>query len=410
MWDIEILFIGGVFPREIEADIIEKSKNNVQLAANNFQWDLINGLDAFLKRPVTIISEMFINSYPKNYKDAYVKKYNFSHAPNAKDICLGLINVSIIKQFIHPFHEKKNIREWFEEHDGKNAVFIYSLNVKFVRICKYIKKISPETPIIISVMDLPEHIMKSKDSNIFVKIWKNYLIKKVYEGLKYVDGCMVVAEKQIDRIPKNASDCVLVESIANSVNRKYTPIKYDGKKRIVYAGTLAKQYNILNLLSAFKKISDPNVMLIICGDGDTKDEIIRESQEDSRIKYLGVLPRNEVIKIMESAWVLVNPRENKQDFTNYSFPSKTIDYLLAGRPIICQKLEAIPQEYDNHLIYFKNSKDNIELTKKMNSILEMELHIINNIGFSNYKFAIEEKCASKQIPKILNLINSKYSI
>lgn len=398
-----LLFIGGVFIKKDEQEIIGKSRNNVQLAANNFQWDLINGFDDQLSSPVTIINQMFVGSYPRNYKDWFIKESEFSHKERAKDINLGFVNISILKHLMRPFHEKKYIRRWLQNYPDNNAVFIYSLNNRFVRISRYIKKISPRTPIIISVMDLPEHIMKSKDNNL-ANIWKKYNSNKVYKGLDFIDCFMVVAEKQIERIKKSKSDCVLVEAITNSRNRDFIPITYTKVKKVVYAGTLAKQYNILDLVQAFLQLSDINAELCICGDGDAKEDIIKASQINSRIKYLGILSKENVNTLMREAWVLVNPRRKGQDFTNFSFPSKTIEYLLSGRPVICQKLEAIPNEYDNYLIYFENSTNNIDLSKKLREVLNYDIHKVNKIGISNYIFASEDKSSKNQIEKILKLI------
>ncbi|MBO1265074.1 glycosyltransferase [Proteiniclasticum sp. SCR006] len=407
MKDINILFVGGMFPKEMEEEIISKSRNNVQLAANNFQWDLINGFDEVLSSPVTIMNKMFIGSYPKNYKDWVIKETEFSHVTNAVDTNLGFVNITILKQLLHPFREKKIIRRWLQTHPANNAVFIYSLDIRFVRISRYIKQISPKTPIVISVMDLPEHIMKSKERNIAVRIWKKYITNKVYRGLKLIDGCMIVAENQIKRISKKDSDCVLVEALTNPKSRKYEPIREKDRKRVVYAGTLARQYNILNLVHAFMQLSNVDIELDICGDGDTKEEIIKASKNDPRINYLGVLGKDEVVSLMKEAWVLVNPRKKGQDFTGFSFPSKTIDYLLSGRPVICQKLEAIPNEYDEHLIYFENSVDDADLSRKLNEVLNYDLDKANSVGRKNYLFAANEKCSKKQIDKILQLIERK---
>lgn len=398
-----VLFVGGVFPKEQEQEIIQNSRNNVQVAANNFQWNLIDGFDGYLTNPVSIFNEIYVGSFPKNYRKMIIPSYEFSHTTGAKDINLGFINVAYLKQIISPFNEKKKLRKWLKNHEKDKAVFIYSLNIRFVRIAKYIKKIDDSIPIIVSAMDLPEHIMKSRKETLIVRIWKKHLVKSVYEGLKYVDGCMLVADKQMDYIKKKPEDCITIEAIVPERTKGFCPL-ISGKKRIVYAGTIAKQYNILDLVEAFKRIEDNNVELVICGDGDTKDTIVNEAKEDQRIRYLGVLAKNELERIMEEAWILVNPRKSGQVFTAYSFPSKTMDYLLAGRPIICQKLEAIPKEYDDYLIYF-DSVDSLE--KKIRELLNYDIERINSIGRANYDFVTRMKSSKIQIKKIIGLFDKK---
>lgn len=400
-----MLFVGGVFPKEMEKTIIQNSKANVQLAANNFQWNLINAFDEYLDKPVTIFNEMFIGSFPKNYKKMFIPSFNFTHIKGAIDFNLGFLNLAYLKQLLPPFNEKRKLKEWVKETSGDKAVFIYSLDPRFIRITKYIKKIDHSIPVIVSVMDLPEHIMKPKEKSCLIKIWKKHLVKQVHSGLSYVDGCMLVADGQLDKIPKKKNDCVTVEAIVSSKGEGFTPLVKDEKKRIVYAGTLSRQYNILDLVGAFKKIADKNVELLICGAGETKDIILSEAEKDARIKYLGVLTKKEVENLMKKAWVLVNPRDNGQDFTAYSFPSKTMDYLLAGRPIVCQKLEAIPSEYDNHLIYFDKKDRKLEMI--LDEVLKYDIKRINSIGKSNYEFVTNEKSGNRQIKKIIDLYDRK---
>lgn len=400
-----VLFVGGVYPKEMEEPIIKNSKSNIQLAANNFQWNLIYAFDEYLDKPVTIFNEMFIGSFPKNYNKLILPSFLFSHTKGAVDYNLGFFNLAYFKQLFPPFNERKIIRKWIRETADDKAVFIYSLDPRFIRIAKYIKKIDSSIPVVVSVMDLPEHIMKQSCRKRLTTIWKKYLTKRVRSGLFYVDGCMLVADGQLCKLPKKKEDCVIVEAIVSTRGECFTPLLDVEKKRIVYAGTLARQYNILDLIDAFKKVTDADAELLICGEGETREIIISEAKKDARIKYLGVLTKKEVEHLLKMAWVLVNPRDRGQDYTAYSFPSKTMDYLLAGRPIICQKLEAIPSEYDDHLIYF--DKMNRKLETILNEVLGYDVDKINSIGEANYNFVSTEKSGQRQIAKIIDLFDRK---
>ena len=43
--------------------------------------------------------------------------------------------------------------------------------------------------------------------------------------------------------------------------------------------------------------------------------------------------------------VLVNPRPNEGEYTKYSFPSKNIEYLLSGNPVVGYMLSGMPEDY-----------------------------------------------------------------
>lgn len=409
MDNIDFLFVGGIIPKENEDEVIKKSKYGIQLAANNFQWSLIRGFDSNLSKPITILNSMFVGSYPKNYDDLIIHSRKFSHAPDAQDFNLGFFNLTIIKQILRPFGENKFLKHWAQcnKDINKKVVFIYSLNARFVRIAKILKESNPAIRIYISVNDLPEFTMLGgKGENLIFRIWKQLNKKWVNKGLKYLDGYMVVAEQIVNHLCIQNKPHVVIEALVD-VDGEWqidlAPYKKDNLHRVVYTGGLNEKYGILNLVEAFRKIESNQYRLVICGDGAVKDKIIEASKADARIKYFGVLAPKEVFKIQQAASVLVNPRQNIGDFTKYSFPIKTIEYLLAGAPVIAYKLDAIPPEYDNHLIYVNDNS--IEgLKNAIIKICSLPEEKRLSIGQDNRKFVIETKNHRIQTERILQMM------
>ena len=58
--DTNYLFLGGLFPKEIEKEIFSNSTGAVQNAANAFQWNIINGFDQNLTKPIKIINSLLL--------------------------------------------------------------------------------------------------------------------------------------------------------------------------------------------------------------------------------------------------------------------------------------------------------------------------------------------------------------
>lgn len=405
---IDFLFVGGIFPKENEENILSKSKSGLQMAANNFQWSLIHGFDCNLSKPVTIMNTMFVGSFPKNYKDIIIRGRQFCHINGAKDQNLGFINLTVLKQFIRPFGEKNFLKQWSkkDQSTNKKIAFIYSLSPGSVRIARLLKKFNPSIYVCISVNDLPENIMlDDRGNSIIVRLWKALSKKKVAVGLKYIDGFMIVAEQIAESLNVCNKPYVIVEALVE-IDQEFKLIfskRKDYIKRIVYTGGLIEKYGVLNLLKAFTEIKSDEYRLIICGDGDCKDKIIEMSKKDNRIEYLGVLSYDKIKKIQESASVLVNPRQSTGDFTKYSFPIKTIEYLLSGTPVIAYKLDGIPPEYDDHLIYVDDNS--IEALKgKIIQVCTMTEEQLLNIDNKNRQFVFEQKNHIIQTKRILSLI------
>ena len=160
----------------------------------------------------------------------------------------------------------------------------------------------------------------------------------------------------------------------------------------------------MNLVNAFSQIEDPDYRLVICGIGDSERAIMDAAKDDSRISFLGQLPRNEVIEWQKKATVLVNPRQNNEEFTKYSFPSKTMEYLSSGIPVVAYKLDGIPDEYDQYIQYV--SDDSIEsLKKKLVEVCEMTRKERQELGNIGRNFVLMKKNSTIQVRKIRTLVN-----
>ena len=187
-----------------------------------------------------------------------------------------------------------------------------------------------------------------------------------------------------------------------------TPINYIEKEkksvfRIFYGGTLARRYGIMNLVNAVVNSSNKNIELVLCGYGDTSNEITILSQKDSRIKLLGSIPRQEVLKYIRTADLLVNPRTNEGEFTKYSFPSKTMEYLSSGIPTLLYRLPGIPEEYYNYC--FSLEKTGVDILQfEIERIAQLPKEYMLELGKKARSFILDMKNPEAQCEKLLSLI------
>ena len=139
----------------------------------------------------------------------------------------------------------------------------------------------------------------------------------------------------------------------------------------MYAGKLHKKFGVNSLVDAMKFIDKKNVKLLLYGDGDSVDYIKNAARSDARIEYRGVVPVTEVEKIIRSVSLLINPRPNDSEFVKYSFPSKTVEYLLSGTPFASVRLPGIPREYYNYIVPIEKS-DPIVIADAINDIMDTD--------------------------------------
>jgi len=192
------------------------------------------------------------------------------------------------------------------------------------------------------------------------KLWKrflSYLAEPFYRSANSrYDGYMFLTEAMNTVVNTRSKPFIVVEGIAdprmstieNTIANKYP------NKIILYAGGLHREYGVQLLVDAFRKISDSSVELHIFGSGNYESTIIEAAKSDCRIKYYGTRGNNEVIADQIKAHILVNPRPSKEDFVKYSFPSKIIEFMASGTPLLTTLLPCIPSEYYPYIYSIEN--------------------------------------------------------
>ena len=193
---------------------------------------------------------------------------------------------------------------------------------------------------------------------------------------------------------------MVMEGIAPSYNCEKNIIPETNKKTIVYTGSMNKKYGIITLLDAFKLIEGSEYELILCGLGNAEPVIKERASQDSRIHFMGKVDHQKILELQRSATVLVNPRQNNEEFTKYSFPSKILEYLSAGVPIVAYKLDGISNEYNNYLHYVE-SDDPFSLAKVIKDVCSLSKEQRQKEGINNATFVNENKNSIVQTEKIL---------
>lgn len=406
---MDILFLGGVFPKDEESIIYSKSIGVIQFAANALQWNIINGLDACNDKPISILNSIFIGSYPKFYKDIYVKSNVWNHTVGAKDRNVGFLNIFGIKQIWRGLAISKLSAAWAKNKDqGKKVILIYSMNTPFIYAAVKAKKKNPDVKICLICPDLPEFMNPGIEKKAIFNILKlvdrkvmNYLLNKV-------DSFVLLSKHMTERININNRPWIVMEGVVNleeskSITKNYDDI--DSKKIVLYTGTLNKAYGIMELLEAFSIIKEPNINLWICGAGEAQLDVEELEKKNPRVKYFGQVDREYAIKLQKKASLLVNPRNDKGEYTKYSFPSKIIEYMASGTPALMYSLPGIPDEYYEH-IYIIDGDSPVDIANSITRICKKSHEELNLVGENAKKFVLTNKNHVIQAQRIVDLINS----
>ena len=187
-------------------------------------------------------------------------------------------------------------------------------------------------------------------------------------------------------------------SIANYLNNASK-----NEKVLMYAGSIHKDYGIYDLIEAFGTASIKGFELHLYGNCPNIEELNKAINKYNNIKYFGSISREKILDLESKALLLVNPRKPFKDFTKYSFPSKTMEYLLSGTPVLMYKLKSIPKEYDDYIFYIDEKSDN-GLKDALQNICNMDTKILKEKGNQAVKFVVDNKSNVVQCKRILEFI------
>lgn len=398
----EYIFLSLMVPQEMADEVKQNSSNNMADAANALEHNLMEGFTANLPRPPKIINVLPIGSYPQYYKKAFIKRSTFQLCGRFDHENVGFCNIKLIRNYFIKRSVYKSLKTYCKAKSGEIVLCIYSASAEFLSAAEKLKKKYPNVIICDIIADLPGMTNLSSKKSAFLQQFINYKAKKSLKRLEDVD-CFVLLTKQMANYLHITKPYCVVEGIASESQQ--IEKRESTQKTILYTGTLHRKFGVMNLVSAFSQIESPDYRLIVCGIGDSEKEIREAAKKDSRISFLGQLPRSEVLKWQKEATVLVNPRQNNEDFTKYSFPSKTMEYLSSGGPVVAYKLDGIPDEYDLYVQYVED--DSIEsLKKKLVEVCDLPEDERQDLGSAGRAFVLTEKNSTIQVKKIVELVDS----
>lgn len=264
----------------------------------------------------------------------------------------------------------------FSKVKKNDTILCYNANIMYVipiMICKLLKG----TAIIYEIEELYNKSgLLSGIKSTIMKLTENYM-------LKFSDGYIYVNNYMLNHINKSKPSILNVGYMSHMdiAEKKITE-----KNIIVYCGRLDDEGGIELFLKSLQYIK-MDIKVIITGDGvlRTKVEDFIKNQNLLDIKYLGFVTDEELILILNSATVCVNPLRLENKFSYYSFPSKVLTYLSYGCNVVTSKsigIMPLLDKFENIFAYTEDSeiiiaetikKAIIEAFDRSNNILSINM-------------------------------------
>lgn len=394
---MDVLLLCGYFEPKYQQEISEKTKTWVENAANTFQQRLIAGLK---KQDINlqVVSAPFIGPWPTAYEDKAFK--GFKAGESTENIqYVPFNNIWGYRNISRTAVLKKSVKEFVRHTKAeKKAIIVYCPHTPFLEAAVYGKQLDKSIHIHMVVPDLPQYMNLSKKAHPVYDFFKKIDIHKMEKLIAHVDSFMLLTEYMAEKLNVGKRPYIVVEGITDKQQAAPNKREKHGKK-VAYAGKLVEAFGAKRLIEAFELIEDPQASLHICGGGELKPYVEEMCKKDSRIHYHGVVSAEKANEILQQADVLVNPRQNDDEYTKYSFPSKNIEYLMTGNAVVAYMLDGMPEIYKK-LFQIPKSNSTQDLAQAICCAMATEppINLTNEyIGNQLYFGAV-----AKQIIEIIN--------
>lgn len=384
------------------AELLEKGYTKKLPQAQKYHRLLIEGLAKSIDGQLTSIS-----AFPVNRQ--WTKKFKFEREEeivNGVHYVYGaFLNATILRQWTRKREAKREIKRLYRENP--NCVIICDvLNHSIAAAARECGR-KYGIPVIGIVTDVPGHGSGARRKTLsFVnRMISRYGSLYAEKDVKKYDAYLLLTEEMNSVVNKRSKPYIVLEghcdeNMVDSLNlleNKYEP------KIAIYAGGIHKEFGIKRMVNAFLSGNFEDWELHIYGDGNYQNELTEIARQNDSIKYFGVCSNSHVVGEQIRASLLLNPRLTDAEYVKYSFPSKTLECMASGTPLLTTKLPGMPKEYYPHVYFFEDESEEGMLSafKMVFSKTSEELH---QDGTRAKEFVLKNKTNLVQAEKLLDFI------
>ncbi len=398
-----VIFISGIADSVLHSKAILAAKSPHQSAANRFQNSLIDGLIQLKCGVVYSVSSPFFGSWPLNHAMPFIPSSVSCRLSGEVFYTAGFVNIPGVKVFSKFLSIYNKCASLIREKSSRRII-CYSGNLPYIASLAALKFRFKDVVTCVILTDLPKY---PADCSFAYKFYMRLVEEPLFNMLiKHIDCCVVLTEHMIPELGLSSEKCVVVEGMYSSpISDVSAPTIANNNFKILYTGTLDFRYGIRELLDAMDHLRGYPISLTVCGQGVCADEVLARASSNPMINFVGYVPPEMIFDLQRSVDLLVNPRNNVGLYNRYSFPSKTMEYLASGTPVLMYKLDGVPSEYFQHVFFIDEARGE-SLAEAILRVYQMASSDRSYVGLNASSFILENKSAHRQCEKILLLMNS----
>jgi glycosyltransferase involved in cell wall biosynthesis len=172
--------------------------------------------------------------------------------------------------------------------------------------------------------------------------------------LTRVSGCMGASPHLLSQLPSNTPKLLLRGIVGNDILESSERTRGYKKNWVLFSGTFHKVKGIEQLIRAWQLLQIPDWELHITGQGELAGNLKQHSEGVEGLVFHGLVSRRELVRLMCSAKICVNPHDVSQTPGNV-FAFKIIEYLAAGAHVISTPMGMLEEEIESGMTYMPDN-------------------------------------------------------
>jgi glycosyltransferase involved in cell wall biosynthesis len=280
---------------------------------------------------------------------------------------------------------------------GADVILYDSLNVHLGQAAVSLGS-KHHLPVIAIVTDNPENLAKAP----------RFYVSSVKKNLDSSSAVLALSDGLLKALALENKPHLVFPGIVEQASKGKS--LFPKNSYFYFGGALLARYGILSLLEAYLA-TKPNYDLIIAGHETSSDEFKHLLRQSPRIRYLGQVTKEENAILEANAALVINPRPYDEKLDQESVPSKLLEYLASGSPILSSRHSALQKEFPTDINWLSDSslqgltswfKGHLDEKKRLKDVLP-------NHGAEKVLSLYGQTIIGKTIYDFLNSLNASKS-
>jgi glycosyltransferase involved in cell wall biosynthesis len=396
-----VALVGSVLP-----DVLCTRTAACHSSGNKFQAELLDAIRSASDASTYVLSTLPIGAFPKSRRIA-IRGAQITIRPGVTGRLVPFINLLFLKQITAGAANTLLLTRWlWRNRRSRRFVLVYNLNPSIsVPVLIATRLLGGKSVAVIA--DFPHNL--SFDFRGVRGLLQRADVWVEAMTSRHFDGVIPLTQHIRDDFAPGRPVLVVEGGVGPEEGEARHASAGTGdesaEKICFFSGTLYEVNGIRLLLDAFRLIPDPSYRLWIFGKGPLEAEVRAAVARDARIVYGGFLTITEVMKHQRRATLLLNARPTDQTVARYTFPSKLLEYMVSGRPVLSTALPGIPEEYYEFL-HLLRDENPLALARMIQDVCSLPSAELTALGQRARNFVISQKSWRRQGARICDFLKT----